>query len=40
MGNGLQDIAVCSHVADGPLAQTCAAQPENVATGQSRVDMS
>lgn len=40
VGNGLQDIPVCSHVADGPLAQTSAAQPEYVATVQSRQDMS
>ena len=29
----LEDVPVCSHVADGPLAQPGAGQPEDVAAG-------
>lgn len=31
VGDGLQDVPICSDVADGPLAQSRAAQPEDVA---------
>lgn len=31
VGDGLQDVPVSRHVADGPLAQPGAAQPEDVA---------
>ena len=31
MGDGLQDVPIGRHVADGPLAQTGTAQPEDVA---------
>lgn len=30
MGNGLEYISICSHVANSPLAQSCAAQSEDV----------
>lgn len=33
MGDGLQYVPVRRHVADGPLAQPSAAQPEYVAGG-------
>lgn len=32
VGDGLQDVAVVGHIADGPLSQARAAQPEDVAT--------
>ena len=31
--DGLQDVPVCSHVADGPLSQPGAGEPEDVAAG-------
>lgn len=30
VGNGLEYVSICCHVADGPLAQPCAAQSEDV----------
>lgn len=30
MGNGLEDVSICRHVADSPLAESCAAQSEDV----------
>lgn len=33
VGDRLQDVSVCRHVADRPLAQPSAAQTENVAEG-------
>lgn len=35
VGDRLQDVPVCRHVADRPLAQPSAAQPENVAEGET-----
>lgn len=35
MGDGLQDVPVSCHVADRPLAQPSAAQPENVAARET-----
>ncbi len=41
LGDGLQDAAVGRHVADGPLAQARAAQPEDVtAKGTQRKHVS
>ena len=37
MGNGLENISICGHVADSPLAQPCAAQPEDI-TEERRED--
>lgn len=34
MGDGLQDVPISCHVADGPLAEPSAAQPEDVAESQ------
>lgn len=31
VGNGLEDVSICRHVADGPLAKPCTAQTEDVA---------
>lgn len=31
VGDGLQDVAICRHVSDGPLSEPSAAEPENVA---------
>lgn len=31
MGDGLQDVPISCHIADRPLAQPSAAQPEDVA---------
>lgn len=31
MGDGLQDVPISRHVADSPLAESSAAQPEDVA---------
>lgn len=36
VGNGLEYVSICRHIADGPLAQPCTAQSEDV-TGE--VDM-
>lgn len=30
VGNGLEYVSICRHVADGPLAQPCTAQSEDV----------
>lgn len=30
VGNGLEYVSICSHIADGPLAQPCTAQAEDV----------
>lgn len=30
VGNGLEYVSICCHVADGPLAQPCTAQSEDV----------
>lgn len=32
VGDGLQDVPISSDIADGPLAQARAAQPEDVTT--------
>ena len=36
MGDGLQDVPVSCHVADCPLAQPGAAQPEDVTEGKKK----
>lgn len=36
VGNGLQDVSICSDIADGPLAQPCTAESENVAEVQNK----
>lgn len=33
VGNGLENVSICCHVADRPLAQPCTAQSEDV-TGE------
>lgn len=30
VGNGLEYVSICCHVANGPLAQPCTAQSEDV----------
>lgn len=30
VGNGLKNIPICRHITDGPLAQSCTAQTEDV----------
>lgn len=39
VGDGLQDVPICSDVADGPLAQPGAAQPEDVAVEHTHTQM-
>lgn len=36
VGDGLQDVPICRHVSDRPLAQPSAAEPENVAERRQR----
>lgn len=38
MGDGLQDVPVCRHIADRPLAQPSAAQPKYV-TGTKTTEL-
>lgn len=37
MGDGLQDVPISCHVADSPLAQPSAAQPEDVAERETTI---
>lgn len=40
MGDGLQDVPISCHVADGPLAEAGAAQPEDVTERKDNSDHS